>query len=270
MTERDYVLGTDDAEVQRLGLQHRVWRPRALEGWRDAGFTAGQTLLDVACGPGYATIDLAEIVGPAGRVVAVDQSRRFLSVLERSAAQRGLSNIEVHERNLDAEALPALAADGAWARWIFAFVSRPKELLGRVRAALRPGGTLIVHEYVDYSSWRVAPRSEIFEQFVATVMRSWRASGGEPDIGLDLPGWLDESGFRLRRIRPIIDIITPDNFIWQWPKAFIQTGIDHMLELGMMSAEEAGAIRTLMKEREAAPGTLMITPAVVEIIATAV
>src|SRR5258708_21651917 len=61
--ERDYVLGTHDDEVARLGLQHRVWRARALDAWRRPGFTVGQTLLDIGCGPGLASADLAEIVG---------------------------------------------------------------------------------------------------------------------------------------------------------------------------------------------------------------
>ena len=73
--ERDYVLGTHDDEIVRLGLQHRVWRARTHDAWRRAGFTIGQTLLDVGCGPGYASLDLAELVGPTGRVVAIDRSR---------------------------------------------------------------------------------------------------------------------------------------------------------------------------------------------------
>ncbi len=85
MTEHDYVLGTHDDELIRLGLQHRVWRPRALDVWRRAGFTVGQTLLDVGCGPGYATADLAGIVGDRGQVVAVDRSERFLEVLRAIA-----------------------------------------------------------------------------------------------------------------------------------------------------------------------------------------
>src|SRR2546428_12890176 len=85
--ERDYVLGTHDDEVARLGLQHRVWRPRALDAWRRAGFTAGQTLLDLGCGPGHATIDLAEIAGPTGRVIAIDRSKRFLDTLETTRRQ---------------------------------------------------------------------------------------------------------------------------------------------------------------------------------------
>jgi len=49
--DKDYILGTHDEKIVRLGLQHRVWRPRALEAWRRAGFTLGQTLLDIGCGP---------------------------------------------------------------------------------------------------------------------------------------------------------------------------------------------------------------------------
>src|SRR5258706_9610034 len=91
--ERDYVLGTHDQEVERLALQHRVWRPRALDAWRRAGFTVDQTLLDIGCGPGNASLDLAEIVGPGGRVIAIDRSRRFLAALEAGRQRRGLDNI---------------------------------------------------------------------------------------------------------------------------------------------------------------------------------
>src|SRR5262245_14213149 len=107
-TERDYVLGTHDEEIDRLALQHSVWRSRATAAWRRAGFTRGQTLIDVGCGPGYATFDLADLVGPAGRVVAVDRSRRFLDVLERGARARGLDTIETLELDLDDGDLPAL------------------------------------------------------------------------------------------------------------------------------------------------------------------
>ena len=46
--ERDYLLGTHDAEVERLGLQHRVWRPRVLDAWRRAGITVGSTVIEKA------------------------------------------------------------------------------------------------------------------------------------------------------------------------------------------------------------------------------
>src|ERR1700674_2828201 len=97
MSEGDYVLGTHDAELERLGLQHRLWRPRMLDAWRRAGIVPGQTVLDVGAGPGYAALDLAEIVGRTGRVVALERSRRFVEVLTARAAARGFTQLEVVE-----------------------------------------------------------------------------------------------------------------------------------------------------------------------------
>jgi ubiquinone/menaquinone biosynthesis C-methylase UbiE len=87
----DYVLGVNAAETDRLALQHRVWRERALRLWRRAGLSTGSSALDVGCGPGWAAVDLAEIVGPAGRVVAVDRAPEFLAHARALAAARRLT-----------------------------------------------------------------------------------------------------------------------------------------------------------------------------------
>jgi len=55
--EDEYVLGTHDAEIERLELQHQVWPAAAIEAWRRAGISAGQTLVDLGCGPGFAAAD---------------------------------------------------------------------------------------------------------------------------------------------------------------------------------------------------------------------
>ena len=50
MSGTDYVLGTHDEEIARLGLQHRAWRSRALAAWQKGEFGPGQTVLDVSAG----------------------------------------------------------------------------------------------------------------------------------------------------------------------------------------------------------------------------
>lgn len=265
--DRDYVLGTHDEEINRLGLQHRVWSPRVTEAWRRSGFAAGQTLLDVGCGPGFAALDLARIVGPKGRVVAVDRSRRFLDALETARRELGFAHLETHEIDLDEDPLPAIQADGAWARWVFAFLRRPRDLLARVAMALKPGGVFVAHEYFDYSTWRLAPPCPELEEFVEIVMRSWRASGGEPDIGLLLPRWLGELGFEISNLRPLIEIVPPTSHIWQWPKSFIRVGLRCFIELGQITSDRARAIEDAFAAREAEPQTLLITPAVLEVVA---
>lgn len=265
--EKDYVLGTHDDELNRLGLQHAVWRPHCTAAWRRAGFTAGQTLLDVGCGPGWASFDLAQIARERGRVVAVDRSRRFLDALEAGAAARGLANIETHERDLDEQGLPGVQADGAWARWVFAFVREPRVLLERTIGALRSGGTLVVHEYVDYRTWRLSPRSEAFESFVTEVMASWRETGGEPDIALDLGRWLPELGCEVVSERVICEVARPDEWWWEWPRAFVAIGLQRLVDLGRVSEARAAEMREAFAQAERTNGAFLLTPAVLEIVA---
>src|SRR6202163_1306980 len=105
-TERDYVLGTHDEELARLGLQHRVWRSVVLDCWQKAGITVGKRVLDVGAGPGYATLDLAEIVGPAGGVVALERSNNFVRALREKCRAQSLVNVHVHELDLMTDELP--------------------------------------------------------------------------------------------------------------------------------------------------------------------
>jgi len=265
--EREYILGTHSDEICRLGLQHRVWRPRMLDAWRRAGFTIGQTLLDVGCGPGYASADMAEIVGEGGRVLALDRSSRFLEAARTMWHQRGLSNISAIEIDLDEGDLPSVNADGAWCRWVFAFVKRPRALLERLGCAVRRGGVLVVHEYFDYSTWRVSPRNREFEDFVDTVMASWRVAGGEPDIGLELPLWLEDAGFYLNSVKPFIDVLHPQEYPWHWPRAFLDVNLSRLERLGFLDGERARAMKEAFAASEADPHAMMVTPAVLEIIA---
>lgn len=266
-TEHDYVLGTHDAEIERLGLQHRVWRSHVLDVWMRAGLTVGQTAVDIGCGPGWATMDLAEIVGPAGRVHAIDRSARFLGTLESRVAARGWSHVTTHERDLDQPGWPAVQADLAWCRWVAAFVRDRRTFVSRVRELVKPGGRLVMHEYLDYAGWRFLPDSPTFEAFVTAVIASWREAGGEPNVGRDLPHWLAGEGFEIELTRPIVDVVTPADFMWQWPRAFVETGLDRLVQIGKLTRAQANDIWRDFLACEASPHVRMSNPTVLEIIA---
>ena len=264
----DYVLGTEDAEIEHLGLQHLVWRPRASDAWRRGGFTVGQHLLDVGCGPGYATLDLVAIVGVSGKVSALDRSSRFLNTLRARLDQQVLHNVEVIEIDLDQHALPKLRGDGAWCRWVFAFLTHPRDLLRAIHGALEPGASLVVHEYFNYAAWRLSPREPRFEEFVRLVMESWRQNGGEPDIALDLMSWLPQEGFAIKQLQPIVDVVAPQDFAWQWLSTFVDGGLSRLLELGYLTRDQADETRQMFRGVEANRETRMVTPGVLEILAT--
>jgi SAM-dependent methyltransferase len=263
----DYVFGTHDEEIGRLGLQHRVWRPRASDAWRRAGFSVGQTILDVGSGPGYATIDLAEIVGSTGHAVALERSSKFIAAIEETAQLRNLTNITTHQVDLDTDPLPDLHADGAWVRWVFAFLTKPQDLVNKLARSLKPGGALVTHEYFHYETFRTVDRSASHDEFVQAVVSTWRGDGGEPDISLDLLGWMEEAGLTIESTRTIVDVISPKDYAWHWPKSFIDIGVRRLVALGRLTEERGNAIRENFAAYESEPHARMVTPAVLEIIA---
>jgi SAM-dependent methyltransferase len=265
--DRDYLLGTHDEEISRLGLQHRVWRPRVLDAWRRAGVTTGSKVVDAGAGPGWASLDLAEIVGPQGKVHALERSQRFLAYLEASAERRGLNNLQTSNLDLVTDDLPVEDADAFWVRWVLAFVSDPAAVLAKLVRTLRPGGVAIIHEYLDYRTWSLAPPSPAQEDFKNFVIEDWRASGGEPDIARSFPALLPEAGLRIRELRPIVDVISPSNYVWQWPASFLKLYPDHLVEAGKKDKAWADRLKAEFAAAEANPDTVMVTPMVLEVIA---
>ena len=265
--DRDYVLGTHDAELARLGIQHRVWRPVVLDCWQRAGITIGKRVLDVGAGPGYATVDLAEIVGRTGEVVALERSSNFVEAAQETCRGRFITNVRIHELDLMVDDIPSAAFDFVWCRWVICFVSDPNLAVTKIAGALKKGGTAIFHEYAHYTSWRFAPPRPMMERFKKHVIESWRESGGEPDIGAHLPSLLTQNGFALRSARPHIFCIRPSDFMWQWPATFIESYPARLRELGCIDSDFEKALREELADAEATPSSLMLTPLVLEIVA---
>jgi SAM-dependent methyltransferase len=260
MTDGDYVLGTQNDEVQRLGLQHRVWRGRVLEAFRRARIRSGQTVVDVGAGPGFVTADLAALVGASGKVIALERAPHFLDTLR----ERGLANVDVREQDVS-EAFAISGADASWCRWVLSFVPNPAATVHHIGAALKPGGTAIFHEYIAYETWRMMPPHPLHERFRSLVEKSWRDSGGEPDVALWLPAWLADAGFEIVETRILADIITPADEKWQWPRAFMATGTARLHELGYVEADEVESMSRLLDDSP--EGAHMLTPMVAEVIA---
>jgi len=111
------------------------------------GLTApGETVIDLGCGPGYFTLPLAEMVGPSGRVVAVDLQPAMLERLRLRAEKAGLSDrITLHGCPVDGLGdLPP--ADAALAFYMVHEVPDVSRFLAEVSGALRPGGRFLLVE----------------------------------------------------------------------------------------------------------------------------
>ncbi|MFD9126470.1 methyltransferase domain-containing protein [Kitasatospora sp. NPDC059571] len=154
----------------------------------------GMRLLDVGCGPGTITADLAEALGPTGRVVAVDTSAEILAEAARCAAARGLDTVAVERA--DVHRLPY--ADGSFdvvhAHQVLQHLADPVAALREMRRVTAPGGLVAVRD-ADYAAMTWYPELPELDAWLALYRRVARANGGEPDAGRRLAAWARAAGF---------------------------------------------------------------------------
>ena len=265
-TEDDaYILGTERAELYRLGLQNQVWAEEARLGWRAAGFTAGQTLLDLGCGPGFCTQDLAYMVGEQGRVIAVDLSAAFIDFAMQVNRLHQLP-VDFRADSFDDMSLAADSLDGAYCRWALAWVPNPKEVIAKVVAALRPGAAFVCHEYFDWSTLQTEPHRPELAEGIAMALKSFKDSDGDIDIGRRLPGLFAELGLEVTGVRPMSKLAVPGTLTWEWPSSFFEIYLPKLVEAGLLNGQTCRDALEQWQQLETTPGASCYGPQMVEVV----
>jgi SAM-dependent methyltransferase len=111
------------------------------------GVRRGMTVCDLGCGNGYYTLQLAKMVGPRGRVLAVDIQPEMLEMLERRAEEAGLENIETILGLPHDPKLPEGEIDLILLVDVYHELSHPPQVLEAMRRALRENGVVALLEY---------------------------------------------------------------------------------------------------------------------------
>lgn len=107
----------------------------------------GQSALDVGCGMGYFSIGLAQLLGPEGRVYAVDRQAKMLKVLRKRAARAGVDQrIETRECQAHSLGIDDLQVEVALCFWMAHEVDDQPRLFSQLADALPPGGRLLLAE----------------------------------------------------------------------------------------------------------------------------
>lgn len=261
-----YILGTDKQELFRLGIQHQIWAEEAQRGWNTAGFKGGQTLLDLGCGPGFCSQELAFIVGETGKVIGVDKSEGFINHL-RQLTDLHYLNIESICADFDAMEFEPETLDGMYCRWALAWLPNPREVLQKVYKALKPGGKMVIHEYYDWGTLQTQPRKKNLAKGIAAALKSFKDSEGEIDIGRELPEVLLGMNMKLHEVRLMPKLALPGTFIWQWPKTFFYSYFPRLTEASLLDPTTEHLALEEMEELERTPGSTLCTPLMVEVIA---
>jgi ubiquinone/menaquinone biosynthesis C-methylase UbiE len=152
----------------------------------------GDHLLDVGCGPGTITTDLATRVAP-GEVLGVDVAEEVVEAA-RSAAAADCSNVSFARG--DAYGIDAAAGtfDVVHAHQVLQHLGDPIEALREMRRVLRPGGLLAVRDS-DYGAFVWAPGDDRLDRWMQLYHHITERNGAQADAGRWLPAWVAAAGF---------------------------------------------------------------------------
>ena len=153
----------------------------------------GADLLDVGCGPGTISVDLAERVFP-GEVHALDRSADVIEHARELNRSRSSDALEFRVGDAYAIDLPDASKDIIHAHQVLQHLSDPVSALREWRRVVRPGGIVAARDS-DYGSFAWAPNNPLLDRWMALYQALARTNGAEPDAGRYLLGWAQSAGF---------------------------------------------------------------------------
>ncbi len=153
----------------------------------------GQDLLDVGCGPGTVTVDLARRVDP-GSVVGLDRAPEVIEEAEQLRARAGLGNVTFAVGDVYSLTAADDSFDVVHAHQVLQHLSRPVDALREMQQVLRPGGILAVRDS-DYGAFVWAPADPRLDRWLELYHAVTIRNGADADAGRHLLGWVREAGF---------------------------------------------------------------------------
>ena len=238
---KKYILGSDVDELERLHFQHKVWSREAFTIWERMGLSLGSSVLDMGCGPGFASYDLATIVGPDGRVVGIDKTEGFIKYAEQQASSRDLDQLSFKHANLNELDLEENQFDAVYSRWVLSWVNNTKEVIENVGRTIKHGGLFIFQEYLDWSTLAVYPRKQEVDVVIAACRESWAQMESEINIGPLIPEMLASNNFEIVHQAPLPKMGNAQSLVWQWPGTFLKIYSLKLIEYGLLTLDQREA-----------------------------
>jgi ubiquinone/menaquinone biosynthesis C-methylase UbiE len=214
------------------------------------------SLLDVGCGPGTITCDLARRLAP-GRVVGIDASEAVVNEARSLAEESGLTSVSFEVGDIYTLAFDDDAFDVVHAHQVLQHLGDPEAALVEMRRVCRPGGLVAVRDS-DYPTFRFFPDEPDIARSLDAYGRLTRANGANWDAGRRLLHWALAVGFS--SVAPLASVwcfATPAERSWWgdlWAERFVHSSMaEQLLAHGFASDSDLASFARAWREWAAAP-----------------
>jgi ubiquinone/menaquinone biosynthesis C-methylase UbiE len=266
MTEGSYTFDqftpvSQNQEAARLQCQATLLLLIEQQIWQAAGLQRGMQVLDVGCGTGIISAEIAKQVSP-GRVQGIDRSIALLEKASQSSREQRISNLSFVAG--DVYDLPLLneTIDFVYGRLLFQHLTAPLRALSEIDRVLKPAGKICLVDVVD--SWfTLSPEPAHFALFRQRMSDLQGAQGGDRQVGGKLGGYLAAAGFT--NIETRVEVVSSDRiggmgkFLELFSFGNPYLAIDPELESLVVATRQAVAELLLLPNAWAAFGLFVVT-----------
>jgi SAM-dependent methyltransferase len=256
----DYTIERGVGVRERMNLLARAHAPGTTSLLDMIGIEAGARCVDLGCGGGHVTLELARRAGPSGAVLGVDLDEELLQLARAEATAQQIENITFRfgsvEEFCDGE------LDLAFARMLLSHLRDPSALVARMVGAVRPGGVVVVED-VHFNGCFTEPACRGYDRWVDWFKEAVRRSGGDLDIGPRLPAMLRAAHLGdvgVRVVQPA-QIDGPVKQLQQLTMAKVRSAV---LAAGIVTPAEYDEAHADLKAFTDAEGTLVASPRMIQ------
>lgn len=261
-SKKAYALGSEARELTRLGIQHDLFSKRTNLLYKNANISEGGTILDVGCGPGFTTLELATMVGKNGEVYAMDECLKSLSTLSKRAQSHGwraktFCRLE-HDKHGDIilcgknvtdieswRMFQKNPVDAVFVRWLLTWLQHSDVIRMHdfMSFCVKPGGKVAILDYFNVATFNVTSpslknnQSPIHWKYLCNILIEEWNRVGDPNVASYVPQLLNERGFKVHEVEPLALIIRPTDELWEWPTTYFKTQAKRLVDSKVINDE---------------------------------
>lgn len=191
-----YAIRGGQSGRERLRVLSHVFQGGTLSLLDRVGLRPGMTCMDVGCGGGDVSRELARRVGAGGRVVGLDMDMAQLEIVRAEAAAQNITNIDYRLADVNQPPEDLGLFDFVYTRFLLCHLKQPAKVLSWMVSCLKPSAVLAIED-CDFSGHFCYPPLPAFERYVALCGEVMRRRGGDPDMGLKLPQMMAHHGLSI-------------------------------------------------------------------------
>lgn len=191
-----YILNTNTQARDRLTLQHQLYAKSSINLLKEAGISKGGTGLEIGCGSGEMTLELAELIGVEGALLAIDLSQDQLDHVQNLTNKH--KNIRFKQWDVNYLSDLNEQFDFIYCRMVLHYLKDAYSAILQMKNCLRPGGILICEEPSIFDSTFCSPPSKAYEQFTQWIRSCFTLNKCDFEIAHCLEQECSAAGFKVK------------------------------------------------------------------------